>query len=129
MRQDGPSVGKNESTQTREDQQARLVAAYANRWWNLLPVAAQNVLAASLANDKSLLADGVDGEEPDWLGVLYESLCTSTHAHGGNTGNGGSTDPLEVVVIPAWPCPAAGRGTVTQVPQRTPVSKFVVQAV
>ena len=94
-------LAKAKARSAREDQQTKLAAAYANRWWNLLSVAAQNSLAASLANDKPLLADGVDGEEPDWLDVLYESLGTSTHAHGGDTGNRGSTDPLEVAVVPA----------------------------
>ena len=94
-------LAKAKARSAREDQQTKLAAAYANRWWNLLSVAAQNSLAASLANDKPLLADGADGEEPDWLDVLYESLGTSTHAHGGDTGNRGSTDPLEVAVVPA----------------------------
>ena len=38
-----------------------------------LPISAQNSVAASLANDKPRLLDGVDGEEPDWQEVLYEN--------------------------------------------------------
>jgi len=69
----------------REDQQAKLAAAYAKRWWCLLSVAAQNALAASLANDKPRLSDGVDGEEPDWQDVLYDNQGASLH--GGNEGH------------------------------------------
>ena len=66
-------LAKAKARHAREDQQAKLAAAYASRWWSLLSIAAQNSLAASLANDKPRLLDGVDGEEPDWQEVLYEN--------------------------------------------------------
>ena len=66
-------LARAKARSAREEQQTKMAAAYANRWWSILSVAAQNSLAGSLADDKPQLLDGIDGEEPDWQEVLYSS--------------------------------------------------------
>ena len=95
-------LAKVKARNAREEQQAALTAAYANRWWSLLSVAAQNSLAASLADDKPQLLDGVDGEEPHWQEVLYANLGTPDGATLGTAGGGTQGEySLEVAVVHA----------------------------
>ena len=61
----------------REEQRARMAAAYASRWWSMLSVSAQMALASTLVDEKPRCLDGVDGEEPHWQEVLQEAQDTS----------------------------------------------------
>ncbi len=47
--------------------------AYASRWWALLPVAAQNTMAATVYGDAVGVLDGIDDVEPTTVDVCYEA--------------------------------------------------------
>jgi len=87
-------LAKAKARQAPEEIQARVTAAWASRWWNLLSIACRNTLAATLVNDAPLLFDGVDGKTPAWTDVLRDEAGAPSTS---NTGNVAGVNTLPTI--------------------------------
>ena len=66
-------LAKAKARNAPEERRGRVAAAWASRWWGMLSIAGRNALARTLVDDKPLLLDGFDCDEPLWHEVVLDA--------------------------------------------------------